>query len=130
MQEHLHDEATVKNEENGKESAKDNISSLASHLADYAQTFYRLQLLRITRKGTNLTSSIVGAVAGAIIGLFVILFASIGLAFWLGALVNSVALGFVLVAGFYLLIGLLFMSIRKKMIFPIWRDRIIRKFYE
>jgi hypothetical protein len=121
---------TPADEPSKAEEVKDSMSDLANHLTEYARTFYKLQILKMTRKATQITSNIVGLLVSVFIGIFVLLFASVALAFWLGTLVNSTALGFLMVAGLYLAAGLIFMSVRKKMIFPIWRDRIIRKFYE
>jgi len=47
------------------------------------------------------------------------LFITIGLAFWIGELTGKIHLGFVIVASFYLLLGIVFMIIHKSLIFKI-----------
>ncbi|MCU4177678.1 phage holin family protein [Carboxylicivirga sp. N1Y90] len=47
---------------------------------------------------------------------FALLFLSMAVALWLGRVLDSNELGFVIVAGFYMLCGLLFLSVRKKLI--------------
>lgn len=47
---------------------------------------------------------------------FVLLFASLATAFWLEKILNSRVLGFIIIAVFYLTLGILFMSFRRKLI--------------
>lgn len=75
----------------------------------------RIQLIRL-----NITEKIsvvlAGFISGGMIAVFYLLFclfASAALAFWLGAIFDNYALGFICVGGFYLLIGILFHTINK-----------------
>lgn len=75
----------------------------------------RIQLIRL-----NVTEKISVALSGfisggliAILYLLFCLFGSAALAFWLGAMFESYALGFVCVAGFYLVIAIIFQAINK-----------------
>jgi hypothetical protein len=59
------------------------------------------------------------AVLGIIVGVFsfaVLLFLSMGAAWWLGKITGSAALGFVCVAGFYLVLALIVFAFRKSLI--------------
>ena len=115
---------------NKTEDIKDSLGDLAAHAGDLANTFYRLQILNLTKKATDVTANLAGGLVAAVLGVFFILFAGIALGFWLGDLLDSNALGFLIVAGFFALLAVIFLSIRKKIIFPMWRNKIIRKLYE
>jgi hypothetical protein len=65
-----------------------------------------------------------------VLGLFVLIFASLGLGWWLGDVMNSRAGGFFAVAGFYLLLVLCVVLMKKKIIFPYIRNLFIRKVYD
>lgn len=112
------------------EDLKDSLGDLANHASDFANTFYRLQVLNLTKKATDVTANIAGGLVSAVLGVFVIFFAGVALAFWLGDLLESRALGFLLVAVLFALVAVIFMAARKKLVFPIWRDKIVRKLYE
>lgn len=112
------------------EDIKEKVTNLGTHVEDLAETYYKLSLLNITQKATNVTAGALTSVIVLVTGLFVLLLSSIALSLWLGDLIESRAGGFLLGAGFFLVIMFLIISFRKKIIFPFFREKIIRKFYE
>ena len=112
--------------QNLKEDAKD----ILNHAGDYAETFYKLNLLRLTKKVSDVASVVVNSFLIFIIGLCILLFISFAGAWWLGDVVQNRALGFLLIAGFYLLIILVLILMRRKIISPFIRNTLIRKIYE
>jgi len=112
--------------QNLKEDAKD----ILNHAGDYAETFYKLNLLRLTKKVSDVASVVVNSVLIFFISLCILLFISFAGAWWLGDIVQNRALGFLIIAGFYLLIILVLVLMRKKIISPFIRNTLIRKFYE
>lgn len=112
--------------QNLKEDAKD----IINHAGDYAETFYKLTLVRATKKVSDVGSAVINSVLIFFIGLCILLFASMAAAWWLGDVLNSPALGFLLVASFYLLLVLILILMRKKVIAPYIRNLFIRKIYE
>jgi hypothetical protein len=112
--------------QNLKEDAKD----ILNHAGDYAETFYKLNLLRLTKKACDVASVVVNSFLIFFITLCMLLFISIAGAWWLGDVVQNRALGFLLIAGFYLLIILVLVLMRKKIISPFIRNTLIRKIYE
>jgi len=112
--------------QNLKEDAKD----ILNHAGDYAETFYKLNLVRFTKKVSDVASVVVNSVLIFFISLCMLLFISFAGAWWLGDVTNSRALGFLLVGGFYLLIILVLVLMRKKVISPFIRNTLIRKIYE
>jgi hypothetical protein len=109
---------------------KDALADLANHAAEYATSFYKLQVLNLTQKATDVTANIAGGIISAFLGIFVLFFGGVALAFWLGDMINSRAGGFLIVAAFFALLAFIFMGIRKKVVFPMFINKIILKFYE
>lgn len=109
-----------------KEKAKD----LTGNIADYAETFYKLSVLKVTKKATDVGSSALTGLAVAVFGLFIIFFGGLGLGWWLGDLLENRAAGFFIVAGFFLLVLLIIIGLRKSIVFPYFRNLLIRKFYD
>jgi hypothetical protein len=120
----------IKEKDEKDEGLHDKAKDLISHTGDYLETFYRLSILKFTQKATNVASSVIATVAVCTLGVLVVLFGSFGLAWWLGDVIESRAGGFFIVAGFYLLVLLCIILMRKKIVFPYLRNMIIRKFYE
>jgi ABC-type multidrug transport system fused ATPase/permease subunit len=112
--------------QNLKEDAKD----ILNHAGDYAETFYKLNLLRLTKKVSDVASVVVNSVLIFFISLCILLFISFAGAWWLGDIVQNRALGFLIIAGFYLLIILVLVLMRKKVISPFIKNTLIRKIYE
>jgi len=112
--------------QNLKEDAKD----IINHAGDYAETFYKLSLVRASKKVSDVGSAVVNSILIFFISLCILLFASMAAAWWLGNVLNSPALGFLLVASFYLLLVLVLILMRKKIITPFIRNLFIRKIYE
>ena len=112
--------------QNLKEDAKD----VFNHASDYAETFYKLSLVRLTKKVSDIASGVVNSVLIFFISLCILLFISFAGAWWLGDVTNDRALGFLLVAAFYLLLIFILILMRKKIISPFIRNTLIRKIYE
>ena len=111
------------------EDVKDKIEDLTTHIGDLADTAYKLAMLNLTQKASEIASGAVSAITVCVVGMFVILFGGLGLAWWLGDVVNSRAGGFLLTALFFAIVMLIFVLLRKKIVSNI-RDLIIRKAYD
>jgi ABC-type multidrug transport system fused ATPase/permease subunit len=112
--------------QNLKEDAKD----VLNHASDYAETFYKLSLVRLTKKVSDIASAVVNSVLIFFISLCILLFISFAGAWWLGDVVENRALGFLLIAAFYVLLIFILILMRKKVISPFIRNTLIRKIYE
>jgi len=112
------------------EGLKQKSAELVDHVEDMAGTFYKLTLLKATQKATNVGSSFLVILATSVFGLFALLFLGVALCLWLGDLVNSRAGGFLIGAGIFLLILGTVIALRKKIVFPYFRNLIIRKIYD
>jgi len=71
--------------QNLKEDAKD----ILNHAGDYAETFYKLNLLRLTKKVSDVASVVVNSVLIFFISLCILLFISFAGAWWLGDIVQN-----------------------------------------
>jgi len=109
---------------------KEKTADLADHVGDLADTFYKLTVVNLTQKTTNTVSNLLLVISIAFIGFLIVLFAGVALALWLGDIVNSRSGGFLITAGIFLIVLLIFASIRKKVVFPYIRNLIIRKIYD
>jgi len=103
---------------------------LSESVTEYIQTYYKLSIIKITDKATGIVASVMSSLAVFFLGIFVLLFSGIALGIWLGEIVNSNALGYLLVAGIYLLIIIILVSLRKRIVFPMIRNLIINKLHE
>jgi hypothetical protein len=109
---------------------KDDAKDILQHAGDYADTFYKLTLVRLTKKVSDVASGVVNSVLIFFISLCIILFLSLAGAWWVGAMLNSPAGGFLVIAGFYLLLVLILVMMRKKIISPFIKNTLIKKMYE
>ena len=109
-----------------KEDAKD----LVGHVGDFLETYYQLLTIKLAQKVIDVTSSLINSVILAFLALLFISFVGLGLAWWLGNVVDNRAAGFFITAGIYLVIMLLLIVMRKKLIFPFLRNFLTRKIYD
>jgi len=102
------------------EDQKFSFQGVIQKLKEYLQNTKNLTLLKVVDKLSNLIAAIVTDCLMIIFGFFILLFLSIGLGFYFGELFGSNALGFVALAGIYLLLILILLvsknSIEKSLI--------------
>ena len=106
---------------------KDNIESLFEKTGDYLET--RIDLYKL--KAVDASSDIISSLASKLIVLLVfaifVIAVNIGVALFLGDLLGRSYYGFFIIAGFYLLAGLLFNSMRRKWFKEPIADSLIKK---
>lgn len=112
--------------QNIKKDAKD----IINHTSDYLETFYKLSVVRATKKASDIASGVVNTVLLVFTSFCILLFLSVAAAWWLGDVFNSPALGFLTVAGFYLVLVIILITLRKKVISPFIKNSLISKIYE
>jgi Flp pilus assembly protein TadB len=112
------------------EDLKEKTADLADHVEDMADTFYRLTILNVTQKATNIASGAITMIVVSVLGLFVLLFLGVALSWWLGDLLGSRTGGFLLGSAFFLLLLGVILLMRRKIIFPFIRNLIISKVYD
>jgi nitrate reductase gamma subunit len=112
------------------QNLKEDTRDIINHAGDYLDTFYKLSVLKATKKASTIASGVVNSILIFFTFFCIILFASVAAAWWLGDVLESPALGFLSVAGFYLLVGLILLLLRKKVIAPFIRNSLIKNIYE
>lgn len=105
-------------------------ANLASHVQEIAQTYYDLARINVAQAGSKAVARafLFFLLAGLI--LCILLLVGIGLSLFLGKLLKDAAMGYFIVAGFYLLLVLFFYLLRKQIVFPFIRNFIVRKIYD
>jgi len=109
---------------------KTKAQSFIDNISEYVQIYLKLGAVNATEKATVVATVALTTTILSVLFLFTLLFAGLGMAIWLGDTWSDIKAGYFAVAGLYVLLALLFMSLRKKMIFPYLRDHIIKKIYE
>lgn len=103
------------------------IETLSNSLKKYLLLNYEIIKLEVIRKTSEIGSSLFSSM---MLGIALFLFAftlSIGVGFYLSALLGDTFSGFGIIAGFYLLISIILLIGRKKLIEKPFRNLIIRK---
>ena len=111
------------------EDLKTKVSDLTDHAGDMLDTYYRLAVIKFTKKAAKIATAAITLFVIASFCLCVLVFIGVGLAIWLGTLMNG-ALAYFVVAAFYLLLVACFWALRRKLVFPVIRDFLVRKIYD
>jgi hypothetical protein len=122
LQEEIKDES--------KEGLKDKAGDLFEHVGNIADTFYKLTIINVTQKATNAVSSALVVIVLCTLGMFALFFGGFALAWWLGDLFDNRIAGFGAVGGFFALLTILIIALRKNIVFPYFRNLIIRRVYD
>jgi hypothetical protein len=112
------------------EDLKTSIGQLKDHASEYVKTYADLAKAKATKGASNAAAGAAIGIVSFLLAFFFIEFLFIGLALWVGSLVDITAGGFFIVAGLFLLLIVLIFALRKKVIVPMIRNSIIRKIYE
>ncbi len=108
----------------------DKMEALSDDLKAYFNTNVELVKLQALDRSSALGASAIAGLAIAMIFVMFTMLGSISAAIYIGVLLNSYALGFIIVAGFYLLVGLVLLASRKSSLVNPIRDAIISKALE
>ncbi len=108
------------------EEEKSHVEVLLETGSDYARKKIELYKLKAIDKSADIVSTIAADITIVSILILFVLVINIGLALWLGELLGRTYYGFFVVAGFYLLSGIIFYTFRDKLIkYPV-RNSIIK----
>src|SRR4029079_4417896 len=120
----------MEEEQTKTEGIKETTSDLVDHVTDFLETYYHYISINVAQKSINLASGAINFIVIIFLCLLIVSFTGFGLAWWLGNVIDSRAGGFFIVAGFYLVVMLAMILMRKKLIFPFLRNLMTRKIYE
>lgn len=112
------------------EDLKTKATHLKDHAGDYLKTTVELAKAKATKGASDAVAGVTIAIAALVLGIFFLAFLFTALAWWLGNILESPALGFLCVAGLFLVLIVLIFALRKKVIVPLIRNAIIRAIYD
>ncbi|HZH35748.1 MAG TPA: phage holin family protein [Flavisolibacter sp.] len=112
------------------EDLKTKTGHLKEHVNDYVQTTIQLTKAKATKGASNAAAGVTIGLVAFVLAIFFLAFLFTALAWWLADVFDSNALGFLSVAGLFLLLIILIFALRKKVIVPAIRNAIISKVYE
>jgi hypothetical protein len=98
------------------EERKEMIEELFERTEDYIKTNVQLLKLKAVDRVAEVISTVVAKLATVILGFFFLLMINLGIAIWLGNLMGATHYGFMVVAGFYLLLTIIIMATGKNLI--------------
>ena len=112
------------------EDEKTHVENLFSHTKEYINT--RVDILKLTAvdKGSNAVSTAAVYIGLAVISFFFLVFLSIGGALAISAALESSYAGFLIVAGIYLLLGVLLYAMQDKWVKTPIVNSIIKSFFK
>lgn len=110
-------------------SVHDNIAALLDSVKDYSATNFDLMKLKASDKAAEIVSSAVSAIAILVVGLMFLVIFSIALAIWIGALLGEYYYGFFIIAGLYLIIGVIFNASKGKLFKDPVANMLIKKMF-
>jgi len=114
----------------GNSSDSFSLSDLSENIREYIETRIDLIKLETADSGASAVSSMMSWLIIVLVGFLVILMVTIGAAIGLGYLVENFAVGFFIVTGFYLLVGLLLYYNRTKWLRKPFINIIIKNIYD
>lgn len=103
------------------------IESLLERVTDYGKTTYELVKLKALDKTTDAVSSFIPHSIVLILIAIFMLFANLGLALWLGEFIGKIFYGFLVVAAFYGIIGIIIHFFMHKWIKKLVSNYIIKQ---
>ena len=114
--------------EKDMQNPKDEIQQLLEKAEDYFKTRKDLLKLKFVSKASDVISSIIAKTITIVAFLFFFTILNIGLAIFIGEWVGKIYLGFFIVAGFYLLLGIIINAAGDKWIKRPVANNLIKKF--
>ncbi|HEX2534183.1 MAG TPA: phage holin family protein [Chitinophagaceae bacterium] len=112
------------------EELKAKTETLSHNISEYIDTYYKLTMVKVTQKATNVTSAVMAGLTTLFLSIITLFFLGMGLSWWLGDLLNSQAAGFFIVGGIFILMMVLLIVLRKKIVFPFLKKAILKRLYE
>lgn len=104
------------------------IGDLLERIQDYSKTTIDLIKLKAVDKLAKTVSNVVFVLIMSLLAFFFLLIFNLAISFWLGELLGKTYLGFFVVAGFYVLLILIFILFKKQLIKAPITNTIISKF--
>ncbi|MBK6482610.1 MAG: hypothetical protein IPG01_05630 [Chitinophagaceae bacterium] len=106
------------------------VEALLKELKDYISLRLQITQLKYSSKTSLVTSSVLTYMLISMVVFFFVLVLTIGIALWMGNLLGEWYLGFLIMAGIYLLIGLVIFTFRNRWIRIPLNNLIIKEIFD
>ena len=97
-------------------SFSENVNEIIKIARSYVNTRIELWKLSLLEKTSLAGAFFLSSVIIVLIVAFILLFISLAFAFWYGQRTGDLSIGFLILAGFYLILGLIFIISRKHLV--------------
>jgi len=95
-------------------------------IKNYFEKRFQLIKLELVDVLANVASGLVTSILLLVLALFILSMFSFALAFWIGQILDNIALGFAAIAGFYTLIFIIYIFISKEKLELKIKDQIVK----
>jgi hypothetical protein len=109
------------------EENKKLLESLTERATDYGKTSFELVKLRAVDKSSEVVSSVIPHTVVIILFSSFMLFFNLGIALWLSEILGRIFYGFFIVAGFYVLTGLIIHFFMHEPLKKVIRNYVIKQ---
>ena len=106
------------------------VEALFKDLKDYVSLRLQITQLKYSSKTSLVTSSVLTYMLISMVVFFFVLVLTIGIALWIGNVLGEWYLGFLIMAGIYLLIGLVIFTFRNRWIRIPLNNLIIKEIFD
>lgn len=103
---------------------------LIDKVAEYVNVRKELALLKTVDKGSQIFANIISGILVLLFAVLAFVFGSFALSFYLSEILGNSYIGFLIVAGFYLLIAIILYSIKDNYLEKKFMNVIIAKFFK
>ena len=112
-----------------EQTFKEKTELLVEHISDFLETKKDLALVNASIIGTNIASSVILFLLIFIFLAIFIIFAAVALAYWLGAMLQSLSLGFLATGLLFFIFGAICLILKNKILIPI-KNVIVNLIYD
>lgn len=107
-----------------------NFEQLYNKAVLYTKTSLELAKLKAIDKTSDIISSLAVIISISMIVAMFTLFLNIGIALWIGEMLNNMSLGFLIISGFYVIVAIIVYVLRKSLIKEPIDNLIVSKLLE
>jgi hypothetical protein len=112
------------------DDAPNTIEIILHRTEEYAKTSFEILKLKTLKTSTAIASSVISRFILILVVVICLLISSLGVSFWIGEILGKVYYGFLIVAAFWAVVGIVLYLFFSKRIKKLISDSIIKKVLE
>lgn len=105
------------------------IDELTDNIKEYINIQYQLALLKVTDMASSMSAKILAASIIVMVFFLFLIFISIVAGFWFSTLTGSRETGFLIVGGFYLIVGFILVIFNRKLLIEPIKNSLIKHIF-